>query len=98
MVATHRQTGADITIVTHSIAEKDAGRRGLLRVNPDTGGRRPACCCLALPRMPHACGPSTIGAATLVTHMSAQCLRPARCATAVRADTQMRSASHIASA
>ncbi len=37
MVATHRQTGADITIVTHSIEEKDAGRRGLLRVNPDTG-------------------------------------------------------------
>jgi glucose-1-phosphate adenylyltransferase len=37
VVATHRQTGADITIVTHSIEEKDAGRRGLLRVNPDTG-------------------------------------------------------------
>lgn len=37
VVATHRQTGADITIVTHSIEEKDAGRRGLMRVNPDTG-------------------------------------------------------------
>jgi ADP-glucose pyrophosphorylase len=39
VVATHRQTGADITIVTHSIEERDAGRRGVMRVNPDSGGR-----------------------------------------------------------
>jgi glucose-1-phosphate adenylyltransferase len=37
VVATHRQTGADVTIVTHSIEERDAGRRGVMRVNPDTG-------------------------------------------------------------
>ena len=37
MVSTHRSTGADITIVTHSIEEKDAGLRGLLRVNIGNG-------------------------------------------------------------
>jgi hypothetical protein len=45
VVATHRQTGADVTIVTHSIEERDAGRRGVMRVNPDTGGPPTAAFC-----------------------------------------------------
>ena len=45
VVATHRQTGADVTIVTHSIEERDAGRRGVMRVNPDTGAPPKAASC-----------------------------------------------------
>jgi len=37
VVATHNETEADITIVTHSVEAQDAGRRGLLRVNPENG-------------------------------------------------------------
>lgn len=50
VVSTHMSMDADITIVTHSIAEKDAGLRGLLRVNPETGSHMLA----------HACRPKAV--------------------------------------
>lgn len=35
VMQTHRESGADVTIVTHSIGEEDAALRGLLRVSKD---------------------------------------------------------------
>ena len=37
LLATHHETGADVTIATHSVGWGQARLRGLARVDPDTG-------------------------------------------------------------
>ncbi len=41
LIRTHREADADITICTNSVGWEMAPRRGLARVNPDTGARPP---------------------------------------------------------
>lgn len=42
LIRTHRESGADITICTNSVDWAMAPRRGLVRINPDTGARAAA--------------------------------------------------------
>lgn len=37
LLKTHRENDADITIATHSVGWTQANRRGLTRVDPETG-------------------------------------------------------------